>query len=95
MEFFLPRYQVRGRNNLICLFRREWYNIPAIIGLRCDAHPLVLQTVRSRCLLVLWTHESAEAPFVDNARIVRPAVEKELDHRWILVHDSDVQDIFP
>lgn len=68
-------------------------NLPAVISLWCDAHPLVVQTIKPRCLLVFWTHEIAEAPLVDDARIIRPAVEKELDQRWILVHDSNVQDV--
>lgn len=71
------------------------YSAPVVIGLRCDAHPLVVQAVEPRRLLVLRGHEIAEASLVNDARIIRPAVEKELDHRRVLVHDSDVQDVLP
>lgn len=65
-------------------------SLPIVVGFRTHADPLVFLAVVTRRLLILRAHEVADATLVH----VGPAVQQELDHRRVLVHDRYVQHVF-
>lgn len=51
-------------------------SLPVVIGFRSYANPFVIETVRPRRFLILWTHKVSYASLVH----VRTAIQKEFYH---------------